>query len=188
MEEMNKEMLPLVGSVEAKDEFAVAPPGHSLTQDNTRWAWGNPPIDVDPEIVLDKAITSLKNKRTKDEMLKLLLGGVSIETMVEGYILQGFHDGRFTPDVGLLIKPALAVVMAGMAEEESIPYRMFENRDAEQEGKMSDESFFRMIKTNNPRMFEFIKENINESIREGDRPLEDNFLNMQPTITEEEEQ
>ena len=137
--------------------------------------------------MLDKAITSLKNKRTKDEMLKLLLGGVSIETMVEGYILQGFHDGRFTPDVGLLIKPALAIVMAGMAEEESIPYRMFENRDAEQEGKMSDESFFRMIKTNNPRMFEFIKENINESIREGDRPLEDNFLNMQPTITEEEE-
>ena len=187
IENMNQNMQPLVGTIEAKDEFAVAPPGHSLTQDNTRWAWGNPPVDVDPEVVLDKAISSLKNKRTKDEMLKLLLGGVSIETMVEGYILQGFHDGRFTPDVGLLIKPALAVVMAGMAEEENIPYRMFENRDAEQEGKMSDESFFRMIKTNNPRMFEFIKENINESIREGDRPLEDNFLNMQPTITEEEE-
>ena len=45
----------------------------------------------------------------------------------------------------------------------------------------------RMIKTNNPRMFEFIKENINESIREGDRCLEENFLNMQPTVTEEEE-
>ena len=72
---------PPVGSIEAKDNFAPAPPGHSLTQDNTRWAWGNPPVDVDPEIVLDKAISSLKNKRTKDEMLKLLLGGVSIETM-----------------------------------------------------------------------------------------------------------
>ena len=118
-------------------------------------------------------------------MLKLLLGGVSIETMVEGYILQGFHEGRFSPDVGLLIKAPLSVVMAGMAEAENIPYRMFENRDAEEEGKMSDESFFKMIKTNNPRMFEFIKENINESIREGDRPLEENFLNMQPTVTEE---
>ena len=187
MEEMNESMQPMAGTIEAKDEFAVAPPGHSLTQDNTRWAWGNPPIDVDPEGVLDKAISTLKNKRTKDEMLKLLLGGVSIETMIEGYILQGFHEGRFTPDVGLLIKPPLAIVMAGMAEEENIPYRMFENRDAEQEGKMSDESFFSMIKANNPRMFEFIKENINEAIREGNKPLEDNFLNMQPTITEEEE-
>ena len=92
-------------------------------------------------------------------MLKLLLGGVSIETMVEGYILQGFHEGRFSPDVGLLIKAPLSVVMAGMAEAENIPYRMFENRDAEEEGKMSYESFFKMIKTNNPRMFEFIKEN-----------------------------
>lgn len=188
MEEMNQDMQPMVGTIEAKDDFAVAPPGHSLTVDNTKWAWGNPPVDVDPEVVLTKAINSLKKKRTKDEMLKLLLGGVSIETMVEGYILQGFHDGKFSPDVGLLIKAPLSVVMAGMAEAENIPYRMFENRDAEEEGKMSDESFFKMIKTNNPRMFEYIRENINEAIREGDQPLEENFLNMQPTVTEEEEQ
>ena len=45
-----------VGSVEAKDDFAIAPPGHSLTQDNSKWAWGRPPQDVDPEIVLEKAI------------------------------------------------------------------------------------------------------------------------------------
>ena len=121
------------GSIEAKDEFAVAPPGHSLTIDNTKWSWGSPPIDVDPEIVLDKAIKSLEKKKTRDEMLKLLMGGVSIETLVEGYILQGFHEGRFTPDVGLLIKAPLSVVMAHMAEQESIPYRMFENRDAGQE-------------------------------------------------------
>ena len=60
------------GSIEAKDEFAVAPPGHSLTIDNTKWSWGSPPIDVDPEIVLDKAIKSLEKKKTRDEMLKLL--------------------------------------------------------------------------------------------------------------------
>ena len=64
---------------------------------------------------------------------------------------------------------------------------MFENKDAEEEGKMSDESFFDMIRKNNPRMFEFIRENVNEAIREGDTPLEENFLNMQPTATEEEE-
>ena len=174
------------GSIEAKDEFAVAPPGHSLTIDNTKWSWGSPPIDADPEIVLDKAIKSLEKKKTRDEMLKLLMGGVSIETLVEGYILQGFHEGRFTPDVGLLIKAPLSVVMAHMAEQESIPYRMFENRDAGQENTMSDETFFKMMKTNNPRMFEFIQENINETIRQGNQPLEENFINMQPTVTEEE--
>ena len=64
MEDMDQEMQPMRGSIEAKDDFAVAPPGHSLTIDNTQWAWGNPPSDVDPEIVLTKAINSLK--KTKD--------------------------------------------------------------------------------------------------------------------------
>ena len=119
-------------------------------------------------------------------MTKLLLTGVSVETMVEGYILQGFHEGRFTPDVGLLIKPALATVIAGMAEEDRIPYRMFENKDAGEEGKMDDKTFFRMLKRNNPSMFSFIKENINETIREGNKPPEENFLNAELTTEEEE--
>jgi|TARA_R100001509_G_C4839217_1_gene205990 hypothetical protein len=186
IDEMNGQMQPMVGTVEAKDQFAVAPPGHSLTIDNTRWAWGNPPVDVDPEIVLTKAINSLKRKKTRDEMMKLLLGGVSVETMIEGYILQGFHDGKFTPDVGLLIKPPLAVVIAGMAEEEGIPYRMFENKNAGEEGVMDDTTFFKMIKKNNPRMFDFIRENVNEAIREGNKPLEENFLNAQLKTEEDE--
>jgi len=59
--EMEEQDAP-VGSIEAKDDFAIAPPGHSLTQDNSKWAWGKPPQDVDPEIVLEKAIKGLKNK------------------------------------------------------------------------------------------------------------------------------
>ena len=74
-----------------------------------------------------------------------------------------------------------------MAEEEGIPYRMFENQNAGEENTMDDRTFLRMIKKNNPRMFEFIKENINESIREGERPPEENFLNAQ-LKTEEDEQ
>ena len=159
MEMMNDQESPARGSIQAKDPFSKAPPGYSLTRVNSQWNWGKPPLDVDPEVVLDKAIQSLNKPSVKEEMLKLMLGGVSIEVMIEGYILQGFHDGRFTPDVGLLIKPPLAIVMANMAEEEGIPYRMFE----------------------------FIQENINESIREGGKPVEENFLNMQPQAKETEE-
>ena len=70
MEEMNQDMQPMVGTVEAKDDFAVAPPGHSLTVDNTKWAWGNPPVDVDPEVVLTKAINSLKTKKIEVKSLQ----------------------------------------------------------------------------------------------------------------------
>ena len=179
MEEMD--MQAPVGSIEAKDPFAVAPPGHSLTQDNSRWAWGKPPQITDPEEALEVAISSLQRPKVRDEMFKLLYTGVSIEVMVEGYVLQAFHDGKFMPDVGLLIQPPLGMYIAHMAEEAGIPYRLFENEDAGTEGQMDDKTFFSMMKQNNPRMFEFIRENVNESIREGNmpsEPKEENFMTM----------
>lgn len=170
-----------VGSIEAKDPFAVAPPGHSLTQDNSRWAWGKPPQIVDPEQALEVAIASLQKPKVRDEMFKLLYTGVSVEVMVEGYVLQAFHDGKFMPDVGMLIQPPLGMYIAHMAEEAGIPYRLFENEDAGTEGQMDDQTFFSMMKENNPRMFEFIRENVNESIRQGNMPSEpeeQNFMTM----------
>ena len=179
MDEMDMEAP--VGSIEAKDPFAVAPPGHSLTQDNSRWAWGKPPQITDPEEALEVAISSLQRPKVRDEMFKLLYTGVSVEVMVEGYVLQAFHDGKFMPDVGMLIQPPLGMYIAHMAEEAGIPYRLFENEDAGTEGQMDDQTFFSMMKENNPRMFEFIRENVNESIRQGNipsEPREENFMTM----------
>ena len=113
--------------------------------------------------------------------MKLLLVGVSVETLVEGYIIQGFQEGRFNPDVGLLIKGPLAITIAGMAEEESIPYRFFENDDELDSEEMDDKAFFSLMKENNPQMFAVIKEKMNEDIRAGAAPREpepENFMNM----------
>jgi hypothetical protein len=189
MDEMDMEAP--VGSIEAKDPFAVAPPGHSLTQDNSKWAWGKPPQITDPEQALEVAIASLQRPKVRDEMFKLLYTGVSVEVMVEGYVLQAFHDGKFMPDVGMLIQPPLGMYIAHMAEEAGIPYRLFENEDAGTEGQMDDQTFFSMMKENNPRMFEFIRENVNESIRQGNmppEPEEQNFMTMDMPEPQEEEQ
>ena len=172
---------PREGSVQAKDPFAVAPPGHSLTEDNSKWAWGRPPQITDPEVALEGAIKALQKPKLRNEMFKLMYTGVAIEVIVEGYLLQAFHNGKFTPDVGLLIKPPLGLYVAHLAEEEGIPYRLFENENAGQEGVMDDKTFFTMMQQNNPRMFEFIRENVNESIREGNvpsEPTEENFMTM----------
>ena len=161
-----------VGSIESKDPFAVVPPGYGLTSDNSRWPWGNPPAVVNPKQALDEAIASLEKKKTKRELMKLLMVGASIESLVEGYIFQKFSDGGFNPDVGLLIKAPLALYIANMAEEESIPYRFFENEDELSKDEMSDETFFTMLKENNPGLFSFVREQINEGIRQGNMPDE----------------
>ena len=152
-------------TVGEKDQFATAIPGSSLTDDNSKWNWGSPPKQVDPEVVLDKAIDFLETPKNKDELYKLLIAGISIETLVEGYMIQGFQDGKFTPDVGLLIKPPLAMFIAGIAEEDQVPYRLFENDDELEKGKMDDREFFELMKTNNPTMFSYMKEVVNGKIR-----------------------
>ena len=176
-----------VGSVEAKDDFAMAPPGYGLISDNQRWPWGQPPKDSDPSVVLDKAIAAVSETAAKREMFKLLTVGVSGEVIVEGYIFQGFSDGKFSPDVGLLIKGPLGIAIAGMADKEGIPYRLFENDDQLERNEMDDETFFRMMKKNNPTMFAYISEQINEGLREGyapQEPEEENFMTIKKQTKE----
>lgn len=176
-----------VGSVEAKDDFAMAPPGYGLISDNQRWPWGQPPKDSDPSVVLDKAIAAVSETAAKREMFKLLTVGVSVEVIVEGYIFQGFSDGKFSPDVGLLIKGPLGIAIAGMADKEGIPYRLFENDDQLERNEMDDETFFRMMKKNNPTMFAYISEQINEGLREGyapQEPEEENFMTIKKQTKE----
>ena len=123
----------------------------------------------------------LEKPSIKEEMMKLLMVGVSVEVLIEGFLLQGFQEGKFTPDVAVLMKPVLGLMIADMAEDEGIPFRLFENDDAMDEGKMDDKTFFRMMKENNPRMFEFIREKVNAQIREGNmptQPQDSNFLEM----------
>ena len=70
------------------------------------------------------------------------------------------------------MKPALGILIADMAEEEGIPYRLFEKDDPEAEDTMDDETFLRMMKDNNPQMFSYIQESVNAAIRSGSTPQE----------------
>lgn len=178
---MAEEMMPEPGSIEAKDQFSMAPAGYGLTLDNERWPWGKPPREVNPEAALRAAIDSLEIKQTREEMIKLLIVGASVEALVEGYIFQAFQEGQFMPDVGLLIKGPLAIYIANMAEENDIPYRFFENDDALQEGEMDDKTFFTMMSENNPAMFNYVSTMLNKGIRDGKMPSppeEENFITM----------
>jgi ribosomal protein L7Ae-like RNA K-turn-binding protein len=73
--------------------------------------------------------------------------------------------------VGLLIKAPLAFYIASIAEDANVPYRFFENKDALNKGTMSDETLISMMKRNNPTMFNYIREKVNEGIREGNTPV-----------------
>ena len=145
-----------------KDAFSAAIPGSSLTSDNQKWNWGNPPQQVDPAIVLKEAVDFLKVPDNKFELYKMLATGVSIETLVEGYMIQGFQEGKFTLDAGLLAKPTLSLYMAYLAEQNDVPYRFFERDDALTKNRLDNRDFLSLMKSNNPNMFEALRNTLEE--------------------------
>jgi len=156
------------GAIENRDEFAKAPPGISLTTDNSKWPWGNPPEEVDVDVILEKATDKLDSDPVfKEEMMKLLLAGVSVEHIVETWLIDGFENGRFSLDSGLLAKGPLGVYIAYLADKDGIPYRMFEKENAEKTSRMDDASYFELMRTNNPAMFQKIREASNRALRNG---------------------
>ena len=168
MDNINTQKNVRAGSIEAKDPFAQAIPGSSLTSNNKKWAWGNPPQDTNPDVVLQKATDRFDDPRFREDMMKLLLVGVSVEHIVETWVIDGFENGKFSLDVGLLTKGPLGVYIAYLAEQEGVSYRMFEKDDGGiNEGRVDDESLFMLMKSNNPAMFETLKEELNSTIRKG---------------------
>ena len=183
-----QEPLPEKGSIEATDPFSKAPPGYSLTVDNGNLPFGRPPEEVDPEKVLEKAIAFVEEPLNKDRLKKMLMAGVSVETLIEGFIIGGFQEGKFSLDAGLLVKSPLAMYIANMAEEELLPYKLFENDNALDEAAMSDKDFLKLMKANNPTMFSKLQELINADIRSGSSSLaKSEQANIEGFLKEESE-
>tara|TARA_Y100001951_G_scaffold105335_1_gene122037 strand:+ start:259 stop:780 length:522 start_codon:yes stop_codon:yes gene_type:complete len=166
------------------DLLAPAPAGISLTEDNRNYPWGNPPKYADPNKAMDAAINSLESPVTRTNLVKSLMAGISVESLVEGFIYAGFESGKFSLDTALIMKPSLALYLASIAEEEEIPYRFFESDIPLDEDEIDDTHMLKIMKKNNPRMFQFIKEKVNEEIRTGGQPqeLDDNFLNAEREV------
>lgn len=179
------------GSVDARDDFAAAPPGISLTTDNANWPWGNPPQEVDVDVILEEATNRIEDDEVfRDEMMKLLLAGVSVEHLVETWVMDGFQNGKFSLDAGLIAKGPLAMYIAYVAEEMDIPYRMFEKEDPTESERMDDVTYFRLMKTNNPQMFNRIREELNRGVRMGLDAYEEsmsNGMDMEPEMEDEQQ-
>ena len=72
-------------------------------------------------------------------------------------------QGTFNPDVAELIKPALAIYLLGIADENDIDAQLFIND--EEEEQVTDETFFNILQQRNPVMYRAMNEEINRRKR-----------------------
>lgn len=141
----------------------AAPPGHSLTNDPGRWPWDRPPEHSDPDEAIDYIISRLDNPKSEDSLIKMMLAGITVEELVSQIAFKGFAAGSFNPDVAELIKPALAIYLLGVADENGIEAQLF--LDDDDSPDMDDVSFFRILKQRNPELFAAMNEELNAQKR-----------------------
>lgn len=142
----------------------AGPPGHSLTDEPGRWPWDRPPVYTNPDDAIDYVTDMTSDEPARENILKMLLAGITVEELVTQISFKGFMAGFYSPDVAELIKPAVAIHLADMAEEEGFEPVMFTDK-REDEDEITDEKFFRILRQRNPEMFNRMNEEINRQQR-----------------------
>ena len=165
------------------DPFNFPVPGHSLTDAPDKWDWDRPPRMTDPDKVVDFVIDKVEsNANTKENFLRMMASGITVEEIVNTVGLAGFSHGEFTPDVAEVIKPALSVYFVGLAIENKVPVVMFTNRNTEEDGKMmSKETTLKVMEERNPKEYQRLVSVLNQkdNTEEVDKePLAEGFINM----------
>lgn len=145
----------------------AVPPGNSLTDTPGKWPWERPARFSNPDDVIDYTIDSISNGPVRDDMIKMMMAGITVEELVEQIAFKGFMAGAFTPDVAELIKPAVGIFLADMAIQEGFEPQMFVD-EGPIEGNVSDEAFFKIMKEKNPELFRTMLEETNRMQRQFD--------------------
>lgn len=142
----------------------AVPPGNSLTDAPGKWQWEQPAQFPNPDDAIDHALEMMSNGPTRDDMLKLMLAGITVEELVDQLAFKGFMAGAVTPDVAEIMKPALGIALVDMALQEGFEPQMFVDAKVS-EGEVEDATFFNIAKDRNPELYKAMNEKINEDMR-----------------------
>ena len=164
------------------DPFNFPVPGHSLTDAPDKWDWDRPPRMTDPDKVVDFVIDKVESSaNTKENFLRMMASGITVEEIVNTVGLAGFSHGEFTPDVAEIIKPALSVYFVGLAIENKVPVVMFTNKNTEEDGKMmSKEATLKVMEERNPAEYDRLMTALSEksNVKEvNEEPPMEGFMN-----------
>jgi len=110
-------------------------PGESLTGPPGGQPWEKPAQFSKPEEALDFIVGRLESKGNAEKAAIFMDSGVPVEDIAQVVAFNGFVEGRWTPDVSELIKPAIIVRLLHIAMKAGVePYI----RSQEEEEELPD--------------------------------------------------
>lgn len=99
-------------------------PGSSLTKEPRSQPWERPPQFVTVDDAMEHIMKTMLTTRKAVRLLALLDNGFPVEAMTRLITFGGFTQGRWTPDLAILLfKPVFAFILA-MAKRAGIEARL----------------------------------------------------------------
>ena len=172
------------GSIGKIDSLNMPVPGHSLTDEPIKWPWDKPPEFTDPDEAVEFVADKIQKPEVKENFLRLMVSGISIEQIVNTIALGGFSDGKWSPDIAEVIKPPISVILIDIAVKNKIPVRVFEGNpnELDESRKMSPKNTLAVMKERNPEEFKKVMQSaqyIKDKPSMEEQPQEQGFIDME---------
>mgnify|MGYP003120286351 CR=1 FL=1 len=132
MEEQNPELQEYMGKMDRPT------PGQSLTEDPSEKQsyTEKPEFSIVQEALEYIFVTITAEEGPYENIMSSVAGGVSIMEITQLLLFEGFNDGKWNPDLMLLLIEPTAYVIMGLAEKAGIDYVVTKGDDDEIEAEM----------------------------------------------------
>jgi hypothetical protein len=109
---------------EGIDPFDAPTPGASLTDEPGKWAWEQPPKLLIPSEAINFILMRLADDDNFNNLMGLMYGGVTIESITKVLTFNAFSEGLITPDIAEMINPYIFFHIMAIARKTGIKARL----------------------------------------------------------------
>ena len=107
-------------AVREQNPFDTPVPGQSLTDEPGNYPWEHAPQFATVEDASHAIWNGMHKEETMEKILVLLDAGLTVEEIVKVIVFAGFVEGKFNPDVGLLLVPIVSDMIVAMGKKAGI--------------------------------------------------------------------
>ena len=100
--------------------FDTPVPGQSLTDEPGNYPWEHAPQFATVEDASHSIWNGMHKEETMEKVIVLLDAGLTVEEITKVIVFAGFVEGKFTPDVGLLLTPIVAKMIMAIGKKAGI--------------------------------------------------------------------
>ena len=107
-------------AIRETNPFDAPVPGQSLTDTPRNYPWEHAPQYATVEDASMQVWEGLHKEETMEKVIVLLDAGLTVEEITKVIVFAGFVEGKFTPDVGLLLTPIVAKMIVAIGKNAGV--------------------------------------------------------------------